>query len=240
MRKLSLLPLALAIFVVVRPVHANSCTTTGSGTISCMGSLPTPEDFFLVPFTVSVGGSSTIMIQTFGFGGGTNAAGMAIPVGGFDSLVALFSAPPETILTDGGGNPIASVPGSTQFFAGCPPAGMVSIGGSATCGDNKLTTIVSPGTYTLLLSDANYVPFAVSPGPPISSLLSDGFADLTGGVFQTCASSGACITNNGNFAVDISVSPISSVPEPSTMALLTSGLATLVYVRKRVKANSQK
>jgi hypothetical protein len=237
MRKFSLLPLALTIFVVVQPVRADTCTTTGSAATSCTGSLATPEDYFLESFTVSGSGSSTITIQTFGFGGGTNAAGMAISAGGIDSLVALFSGPPETILTDGSGSPIASVPGSTQFFAGCPPAGMVSIGGSATCGDNKLTTILSPGTYALLLSDANYVPFAVSPGPPISSLLSDGFADLTGGVFQTCTSSGACISDNGNFAVDISGSRFSPVPEPSTLAFLASGLAALFCTRKRAKTN---
>jgi hypothetical protein len=111
MRKFSLLRLALAIFVFVQPVRADSCTTTGSGAISCTGSLATPEDFFLEPFTVSGGGASTITIQTFGFGGGTNAAGMAIPAGGFDSLAALFFGTPETILTDGSVNPIARAAG---------------------------------------------------------------------------------------------------------------------------------
>jgi PEP-CTERM motif len=108
---------------------------------------------------------------------------------------------------------------------------MVLSGGSLTCGDNKLAAALAPGKYTLLLSDADYVPFAVSPGPPISSLLSDRFADLSGGVFQTCTNSGACITPNGNFAFDISGVPVSTVPEPGTLALLTSGLGILVLRR---------
>src|SRR5262249_28647789 len=222
------------------PAAANtisSCTTTGSGTTSCRGTLDTPEDIFLKSFTVPGSGSLAITVQTFGFGGGTNAAGMVISAGGFDSLVALFSSPPETILT-AGGNPIASVPGSTQFFSGCPPAGTVLIGGTAICGDNKLTATLSPGTYTLLLADANYVPFAVSPGPPTSSLLSDGFADLSGGVFQTCSSNGVCIIRNGNFAVDISSVPLAIVPEPGTLALLTSGLAALVCKKGRNRGNA--
>jgi hypothetical protein len=209
----------------------SSCITTGSGATSCTGTIDTPEDVFLTSFTVPGGSSFAITVQTFGFGGGTNAAGTVISAGGFDSLVALFSAPPETILT-AGGNPIASIPGSTQFFPGCPPAGTVSIGGSAICGDNKLTATLSPGTYTLLLSDADYVPFAVSPGPPTSSLLSDGFADLSGGVFQTCTNTGACIATSGHFAVDISGVPATTVPEPATLMLLTSGLAVLVCKRK--------
>jgi hypothetical protein len=238
MQKFSMLLLGLALFVFVRPSAANtisSCVTTVSGAASCTGSLDTPEDIFLKSFTVSGSTPQAITIQTFGFGGGTNAAGSVISAGGFDSLVALFSASPETILTDGGGNPVASVPGSTQFFLGCPPAGTVLIGGSAICGDSRLTTTLSPGTYEVLLTDANYVPFAVSPGPPISSLLSDGFADLSAGVFQTCTDSGACITPNGHFAVDISGFPVSTVPEPGTLALLISGLGILVF--KRVSAS---
>jgi hypothetical protein len=174
-----------------------------------------------------------VTIQAFGFGGGTNSAGTVISPGGFDSLVALFSGPPQSILTDSGGNPIASAPGTTQFSPGCPPAGTVSISGSAICGDDKLTVTLSPGMYTLLLSDANYVPFAVSPGPPISSLLSDGFADLSGGIFQTCTNTGACITPNGHFAVDISGVPLTPVPEPTTLVLMTSGLGMLFYKRRR-------
>jgi hypothetical protein len=241
MRKVSALLLLLAALVFVRPAAAStisSCVTTLIGATSCTGTLDTPEDTFLEPFTVSGIGPQAITIQTFGFGGGTNAAGSVISAGGFDSLVALFSGPPETILTDGGGNPIASVPGSTQFLSGCPPAGTVSIGGTATCGDNKLTATLAPGTYTLLLSDANYIPFAVSPGPPTSSLLSDGFADLSGGIFQTCVSNGTCITPNGHFAVDISGVPVSTVPEPSTLTLLASGLVALVYARTRRSVNS--
>jgi hypothetical protein len=232
---------AFAVCLFAQPAIASTistCTTTGGGAISCTGTIDTPEDVFLKLFTVSGSGPQAITIQTFGFGGGTNAAGNVISSGGFDSLVALFSSPPETILT-AGGNPIASVPGSTQFFPGCPPAGKVSIGGIATCGDNRLTATLSPGTYTLLLSDANYIPFAVSPGPPISSLLSDGFADLSGGIFQTCVSNGSCITPNGHFAVDISGVPVSTVPEPSTLTLLVFGLAVFVSARRRGSTKSR-
>jgi len=242
MKSLSLLSFCFAVLLLAQPAGANTistCTTTAGGAISCTGSLGTPEDVFTEDFTVPAGGLS-IAIQTFGFGGGMNAAGSTILAGGFDSMVALFSA--GTILTDGSGNPIASVPGSTQFFVGCPPAGQVVIGTEMVCGDSNLTTPLAAGIYTLLLSDASYIPFAVSPGPPISSLLSDGFSDLTGGVFQTCNTSGDCIADNASFAVDITgLPPASTVPEPTTATLLGCGMFGLAAcLTRRASRSSRK
>ena len=226
--------------LIVQPATASTisvCGTTTSGAISCTGALDTPEDIFEIGFTVPAGGPLSITIQTFGFGGGTNAAGTAILPGGFDSLVALFSGPPETILTDSAGNPVASAANLFPLFSGgCPPAGTVTVGTVGNvCADNTLTASLLPGTYTLLLTDANYVPFAVNPGPPLSTLLSDGFADLSGAVFQTCVTSTDCNTDTGNFAVDIVGLPATPVPELGTYAMLLAGLGLLGFAARRRK-----
>jgi hypothetical protein len=231
-RSLSVSILWLTVFVPARPADAgivSSCNTP-SGAISCTGIADTPEDVFLKSFTLP--SSASITVQTYGFGGGTNAAGNGISPGGFDSLVALFSgtAATATILTDGSGNPIASADDLTLFSPGCPPAGLVKVGSvTGVCGDNHLTVTLAAGTYALLLSDANYAPFAVNPGPPASFLLSDGFSDLSGGVFQTCASLTDCNADTGNFAVDITgLTTVSApVPEPGAMTLLAGMLALL-------------
>jgi PEP-CTERM motif len=213
-----------------------------AGTIgSFTGTLGSPEDVFQQTFTLSV--TSNVVVETWGFGGGTNGAGTLISPGGFDPLVALFSGTgaSATIVTDALGNPIAGADTLLSFTGNCPPAGTVIIGtgvGNSVCGDVFLEADgLAAGTYTLVLTDANYTPFAVNPGPPSSSLLSDGFADFTGGVFQTCntTSDGTfCVTPTANFAVDIA-----SVPEPGTLGFLTIGMVAL-FCRQSKKTRRNK
>lgn len=199
-----------------------------AGTVSYTGTLSTPEDVFEQTFSLNA--TSNVEIATWGFGGGTNAAGTAIPSGGFDPLVALFSGsgPSATILTDGSGDPLADSDTLSNppfsFVGNCPPAGTVAIGIDNDCGDDLLQYTLSAGTYTLLLSDADYTPNAVYD----NGTLSEGFTDFTGGVFQTCDTDGSCITPDGNYAVDIvSTALTASAPEPITLPLFLMGLAAL-------------
>ena len=217
------------------------CRLSGDS-LSFTGTLPTPEDTFTQTFSIGV--TQNVDIVTWGFGGGTNAAGALIAGGGFDPLIALYSGDLSTAtIVTVSGNPAAGADTLSSFVANCPPAGTVTIGtgiGNSVCGDVLLEVDnLAAGTYTLLLSDANYVPFSVNPGPPSSSLLSDGFADFTGGVFQTCntTSDGTfCINPTGNFAVDIVGSASTggpTLPEPGGWALMATGLAAMAVMKKR-------
>ena len=222
--------------------------------LSYTGNLANPEDVFETTFSISV--TSNIEILTWSFGGGTDRAGSVIAPGGFDPLVALFSGPPATAsIVTIAGNPAADADTLSNppisYTGNCPPAGMVTIGtgtGNAVCGDDHMQVLgLAAGTYTLVLTDANYVPFAVNPGPPLSTLLSDGFVDLTGGVFQTCNTTGDgtfCITPSSAFAVDILDLSCSvdhpgcsglSTPEPASSALLGLGLIALGAFKFRNK-----
>lgn len=183
-------------------------------TTSYTGTLASPEDYFTVTVTMPVDG--TLDLQTWGFGGGTNAASVGIPAGGFDSFVGVFAGTgPTATFIDGASDILGS------YGAGCPPAGTVNIGG-AVCGDITLAESLTAGTYTVLLTDANYLPYAVfgDNNGELGDLQADGFFDLTGGAFQTCNMVGdnnTCVNDTANYALDITTpkgEAPSAVPEP--------------------------
>lgn len=215
---------------------AATAVSLPAASMSFTGTLNSPEDVLQTTFTLVA--SSTVTIQTWGFGGGTNAVGQVIPAGGFDPLIALFSGtgPAATMVTDGSGNPLADADNLSNapwsYVGNCPPAGAVAIGANSDCGDDRMQTpALAAGTYTLVLTDANYQPNAIFD----NGTLSEGFTDFTGGVFQTCDPvSNACITPDGNYAVDITSAGLSQVstPEPAPLSLVVAGLLGLTGLRQ--------
>ncbi|HEY5328251.1 MAG TPA: DVUA0089 family protein [Acidobacteriaceae bacterium] len=215
---------------------AATATGLSAESLSFTGSLNSSADVFTTTFTLTA--ADTLTSQTWGFGGGTNAAAHAIAPGGFDPLLALFSGPPATatMVADGSANPLADADNLLNppwsYVGNCPAAGTVAIGTDNDCGDVFMQVALSAGTYTLVLTDANYIPAAIFD----NGALSEGFMDFTGGAFQTCDSdSNACITPNGNYALDIlstqSLLP-AAIPEPSTLPLLCIGLALLTGAKR--------
>jgi hypothetical protein len=98
---------------------------------------------------------------------------------------------------------------------------------SGQCGDVNLPfTGLGPGTYTVLLSDGENVPNAVFEAPP--GTLGDGFTDLSGGVFQTCADANDCNNDTAKWALDIT-----ATPEPRTFGVAGMALALTVLARRR-------
>lgn len=210
--------------------------TAAADTASYTGMLANSTDTYSL--TLSLATAENVTVQTWGFGGGTNAAGKIIAAGGSDPFIGLFygSGSSASILTDALGNPYGTSDALSNFasFAGCPPAGTVDIGG-AVCGDVTMTLALASGTYTLLLSDGLYIPNAVFD----NGTLGEGFSDFTDGTFQTCnadASGGSVCTNDtGNWAFDLTTKTVSA-SEPGSFLLLGLGLMVLTIAARRTGA----
>jgi hypothetical protein len=205
-----------------------------ASTISDTGTFSTPEDTFIIGLTL--GASGNVTLQTYGFGGGVNGAGNTITAGGFDPFVGLFERTgPTALFLDGTADNLTNY---TSEPSACPPAGLVTIGSvGGQCGDVQLIfTGLAAGAYTVLLSDANYVPNAIY---ETTGYLGDGYSDLTGGSlpFQTCYDLSDCNTDSANWALDITTTgPATSTPEPASFLLVGLGLLTKIAWTRRLNS----
>jgi hypothetical protein len=224
-RFLVIAALAMFLFAGVPSAFADSTSTQ-----SYTGTLATSESVFQTTVTLAAG--DDVVLQTYGFGGGTNAAGTAIAAGGTDPFVAIFNAT-GTILTDGMGNAYGTSLALANYgsFMGCGPGGAatVNIGGAPQCGDVTMSIEdLAAGTYTVLLSDGNYIANAAIEDP--AGLLGDGFSDYSGGQFCNLLINGvACPANStvadSPYALDVTtITPAAPTPEPPALLLLAVGL----------------
>jgi hypothetical protein len=229
MKKHHFMALIFAMALCAAVAHADG-TQSYTGTLAnpdnSTGTFDSTDSFIL---SLTLGTASDVTLQTYGFGGGVNAAGMTILPGGTDPFVGLFS---------GTGHGAVFINGTsldlTNYTSDCPPAHSVTDFGDTTCGDVTLTLDgLAPGIYTVLLSDGQYIPCpAVSSG---CATLGDGAFDFTGGVFCNAIdalTNTRCPNASGAWALDVTEKSVTA-PEPASPGLLGIGLLVLASFRKR-------
>jgi hypothetical protein len=170
-------------------------------------------------FTV-VGTAKEVVLRTWSFAGGTNAEGAVVEHGGFDPMVTLFDASGVRIgFSDDGGT-----------LSACDPV-------SGHTWDPFLASLLSPGSYTATVTQYSSFP---------RGLLTDGFQGTGPAGFNGRDSHWALDVLNVDSAslgasyISPMPSPVSSVPEPESYALLLAGLGLVSYAaRRRRDANAR-
>jgi hypothetical protein len=179
--------------------------------VSDVGNLNANDANDFVLFQLKLDVTSNLNIQTWGYGGGTNAAGAGIAPGGFAPYVSLFQ---------GGGNGATFLASNDSGL--CPPGNPVPA-----CEDATLNINLAAGTYTVALSVFENMSFAENLG---SGTLGDGFIGL--GNYYDAVSG---IVRTSDYAIDIT--SVGIVPEPSTVALVIAAALILFTQRHHVRNN---
>lgn len=98
-----------------------------------------------------------------------------------------------------------------------------------------MSLALGAGTYTVLVSDALYIPNAIFDSPSYGNL-SEGFTDFTGGAFQTCADLNDCNNDTANWALDVTTqTSLAATPEPGSLLVCGLGLMAIVTTWKLKK-----
>jgi hypothetical protein len=196
-----------------------------AGQFSFTGNFIDDNDVQLFTFTLLSSGAVTV--QTWGYGGGTNAAGQLIAPGGFDSLLTIFDASTGD-----------SAPGSPYNPGGTPCAPRNIDPTTTLCMDAFGQVFLSAGNYILSLTQ--------DPNGPASTNLSDGFLftdvipdpNFHNHFFDT-PSAGS--QRDSHWAVDIvdvdAANEITATPEPATAALFAGALLLAGFWRRSATHN---
>ncbi|MET0048587.1 MAG: DVUA0089 family protein, partial [Sedimenticola sp.] len=195
--------LCLVGFLMAGQAHAISYSYTGN--------FEGDDSRFYTTFGVTT--ASTVNLTSWGYAGGTNAAGDTIVDGGFDTQLFVFDSSGSLVASNDDGSSVVSASSGLSW-------------------DALLSLSLGIDTYTVVLTQFNNDFIS---GDPVTGSWSgagvSNFVDVSGSQRTSAYAfdiSGDYITDVTGFQVD--------VPEPATLTLMGLGLAGIGFARKKKQA----
>jgi hypothetical protein len=198
-----------------------SASSASAANISYTGQFTYDNEVKLIQFTVN--SLSTVVLRSWSYAGGVNAAGETIARGGFDPILALFDSTGQLLTGQDQG----------EDDAGCSKVGADAV--TKQCWDVNYAIQLAAGTYTASLQQWNNY--------SVSDKLADGFyyqddqyRNFRNGFVDEMNSK-----RNGNWALDmlnvsLRAAAGSDVPERGSIWLLGAALAGMTVMRRKSKA----
>lgn len=198
-----------------------SVSSASAANISYTGQFTYDNEVKLIKFTVD--SLSTVVLRSWSYAGGVNAAGETIARGGFDPILALFDSTGKLLTGQDQG----------EDDAGCGKVGADAV--TKQCWDVNYAIQLAAGTYTASLQQWNNY--------SVSDNLADGFY-YQGDEFRNFRNGFVDEMNskrNGNWALDLLNVSLpapagSDVPEPGSIWLVGAALAGIAALRRKPKA----
>lgn len=192
--------------------HADSFTYFGTFT----------ADDSVFSQAINVASTQTYNFFTTSYAGGLNLNGSVSLPGGFDPVLTLFSNATGQVIAFGGGSGTAEGPSGVD-----PVTGLSE--------DANFSSTLNPGTYSLFLTQfPNVANGSLSDGFLFagSSNFTGDLCGVSGGMFLQ-SDIAPCAKRTGSYAVNVSSSPASPVPEPPTWLLVLPASAAFALIGRR-------
>ncbi|MFT3977957.1 MAG: DVUA0089 family protein [Sphingomonas bacterium] len=177
---------------------------------SFTGTLPGADDVLFFDFNVA--STSNIVLRTWSYAGGVNAAGTTIARGGFDPILSLYDV-------------ASGLRVAQNDDGGCGSVAADAV--TSLCYDTYLTSTLDPGSYRVAVTAySNFAPNALG-----GTFGGDGsFTDTSGNL------------RDSHWAFDIlnvdsAVGP-GAVPEPATWAMMILGFGAIGFAMRRARVRS--